>query len=395
MNELNAINKNNHDAVLKHLALTAKEKLPYIRPDWQRFEDLYDGYYHFLMDLLQYPDAWLYAVWSKRGPGKTYSFLWFTYYNHIPFIYMKRNDSDVSLILKTVDKIDFDPSPYKPLKRDKHINVVGVEQDAGIGAFYEADDEGQPDRLLCYVLSFKKVQKYKGHDFSDVEFICFDEFIAQSGERMYKSEGENLLDLYMTVRRDRMKRKRKSLKIVMFANAEQIAVPVTRELEIVDHMAELNARPVVSHTYLAKRKMLLHHITNLEVPITDDEMDDIYIGMEGTQWFLKSFEGLFVHNDFTNVVDRSLKGYKPLIQIRHKTHIYYLYYSEDKQRYYMTYKGNKAQYSYDLNRENEQKRFYTDWVIDLRAACIEERLKFEKYSMYDLIINYKKLFEIS
>ena len=44
--------------------------------------------------------------------------------------------------------------------------------------------------------------------------------------------------------------------------------------------------------------------------------------------------------------------------------------------------------------ENEQKAFYIQHGIDLRTACIEERFKFQSYSMYDLIIHYKKIFNI-
>ena len=54
----------------------------------------------------------------------------------------------------------------------------------------------------------------------------------------------------------------------------------------------------------------------------------------------------------------------------------------------------KCQFDFDLDRENKQKLFYYMFVIDLRDACIEERFKFEKYSMYDLIINYRKFFDI-
>lgn len=370
------------------------KKLPFIRKDFDKYEDINDTYYHVLKDLLKYPNAWCYAVWSKRGPGKTYSLLWLAYYSNIKFIYMKRNDADVNLILSDPTKAEFDPSPYKPLKRDKLIRVTGVLIDDGIGAFYEADNEGQPtDKLLCYVLSFKKVQKYKGFDFSDVDIIAFDEFIPQKGERCYKSEGENLLDLYMTVRRDRAKRGRPSLKLVLFANAEEIATPVTRELEIVDDMAMLNDSKQ-THFYNEDRRILLHHITNDEVPITPEEMDDIYLGMQGTMWFEKAFLGSFVHNDFTNVVTRTIKRSKPLIEIIHKKHAYYVYFNEDRNKYYMCSTPGKCQETYNLNRENEQKRFYLDRVLDLREACIEENMKFEKYSMYDLIINYKKFFDV-
>ena len=380
----------NYDQILPVL----KKYFPYIREDFYLYENLYDTYYHLLADLIKYPLAWCYMVWSKRGPGKTYSALWLFYYCKVPFIYMKRTDKDVHLILSEQKDLNFDPCPYAPLKRDKQIRVVGAEIDAGIGAFYVADNEGEPtSQLLCYVLSFNKVQKYKGFDFSSAEAIIFDEFIPQKGERCLKSEGENLLDLYMTVRRDRAKRGRPSLKLILFANAEEIAVPVTRELETLDMMAYLNSCND-THYYMEDRRIMLHHITNDEVPIRDEEMDDIYIGMKGTQWWDKAFNGHFTHNDFTNVMPKSLKRCKPILEVHHRTSTYYIYLNEEKGFYYMSTTPAKCRQFFDLNRENEQKRFYLEWALDLREACIEERFKFEKYSMYDLIINYKKYFEV-
>lgn len=365
--------------------------LTYIRKDFDKYEDINDSYYHILKDLLKYPKAWAYFVWSKRGPGKTYSALWMCYYNDIRFIYMKRTDKDVNLILKN-DNMDFDASPYKDLKRDKHLNVVGVKIDDGIGAFYEADQEGEPYKLLCYVLSFNKVQAYKGFGFSDCEFIIFDEVIPQKGERVRRSEGENLLDLYMTVSRDRQKRGRSPLKILMFANAEEISTPVTKELEIVDDIADMNASGQ-THMF-TDRKMLLHHITNEEVPITEAETEGIYEGMKGTAWFDKAFGGYFSGNDFSNVSKRSIRRSTPLIEIIYRKHSYYIYYNEEKEKYYMCSTPAKCQNLYNLDRENDQKRFYYDFAIDLREACMNECFKFEKYSMYDLIINYRKNFDL-
>ena len=368
--------------------------LTFVRADFAQYEDLFDAYYHILADMIMYPKAWCYVVWSKRGPGKTYSALWLAYYCNFPFIYMKRTDKDVERILREEKDINMDQSPYKPLKRDKGLRIVGVKIDDGFGAFYEANEEVEPGgRLLCYVLSFNKIYTYKGQDFSEVEFICFDEFIPQIGDRIKRSEGENLLDLYATVSRDRQKRGRKPLKLLLFANAEQISVPVTQELEILDELAELNSSNE-THLYIEDREIMLHHITNEEVPIMDEEKEGIWKGMYNTSWWHKSFGGEFVHNDFTNVTQKSLKRCKPILQLQHKMHFYYIYLNEDKGLYYMSETPAKARECYNLNRENEQKRFYYDHLIDLHEACIEERFKFEKYSMYDLITNYKKYFNI-
>ena len=199
---------------------------------------------------------------------------------------------------------------------------------------------------------------------------------------------------YQTVSRDRLKKGRNPLKLILFANAEQISVPVTQELEIIDDMADLDATGQ-THLYIEDRDILLHHITDEEVPVQECEKVGIWKGMKGTAWFEKSFGGKFVHNDFTNVIPRSIHHSKPIVEVQFKTHFYYIYLNEEKAFYYMTSTPAKARIKYNLNRENEQKRFYYDYVIDLYDACVNERFKFEKYSMYDLIMNYKKFFNVS
>ena len=97
------------------------ENLHFIKKDFYKYEDLNDTYYHVLADILKFHRCWCYVVWSKRGPGKTYSVLWLAYYCKFPIIYMKRTDKDVHRILKEETTINLDASPYAPLKKDKNI----------------------------------------------------------------------------------------------------------------------------------------------------------------------------------------------------------------------------------------------------------------------------------
>lgn len=348
-------------------------------------------YYHFEDDLLKYPSAWCIAVWSKRGPGKTYSSLLYAMQNNIRFVYMRRTDKSVNRILLGDDQ--FDTSPYAPIERDYHVNIKGKLIDDGFGAYYKANDEGECVGLpLSYVLSFNKVREYKGFEFNS-DWIIFDEFIPQKGERLNRAEGELLLDLYMTASRDRQKRGKDPLKLVLFSNAEDISTPITNELEIVDNMADLNASGQ-THMWLPDRDILLHHITNEEVPITEEEQVGIYKGMYGTDWFRKSFEGEFSNNDFTNVTRRTLKKRSGFIHLHYKNNDYYIYLNKDNGNYYMCSHPTRCMFDFDLNRENEQKLFWMQYGVDLRISCIEERMKFEKYTMYDLIVNYKKFFNV-
>ena len=354
-----------------------------------------DSYYHFEDDLLDYPGAWCFAVWSRRGPGKTYSALLYAYENKIPFIYMKRTDDDVDIItMRSEDALDFDPSPYAPINRDKGTNIKAVKIHKGFGAFYNFDEEGHPyGHAVSFIISFNQIKKYKGFDFSSCDWVLFDEFIPQSGEFCRRNEGEKLLELYMTVARDRQKRGKEPLKLVLFANAEEISTPVTNELEIVDNMVDLGASGK-SHMYIEERGIVLHRITLEEIPLLPSEKSGIYKGMEGTSWHSKAFGGEFTHNDFSNVTKRTIKRSKGFIHLHYKTHDYYIYLNQDNGMYYMTSRPIKCMFDYDLNRENEQKKFWINHGVDLRFSCIEEKMKFERYTMYDLIMNYKKFFAV-
>ena len=355
-------------------------------------EELNDGYYHFLTDLQKYPDAWCYIVWSRRGPGKTYSALWSSYYMHIPIIYMKRTLDDVELICSD-NGYGFDPSPYVPINRDKHTNIKARRIKKGFGAFYDVDDAGEPEGLpVSYLMALNGIKKFKGFDFSVCDWILLDEFIPQVGEIVKHGEGEMLLDLYMTIARDRQKRGRKPLKLILFANAEEISTPVTNTLEVVDIMADLNASGK-NYYYDEDRGIMLHHITNSEYPLLESEKTGVYKAMINTSWGRKAFEGDFSNNDFTNIGRRSLKNMTPFIHLKYKTHDYYIYTHDDGSRYMCTSRA-KCPLEFNLNLENDQKLFFIDYGIDLRNDCIEGRFIFQKYSMYDLLVNYRKFFKI-
>jgi hypothetical protein len=139
---------------------------------------------------------------------------------------------------------------------------------------------------------------------------------------------------------------------------------------------------------------MLHHITPEEFQLKESEKDGIYQAMKNTKWGAKSFDGSFANNDFSNVVKQSIKSMSPYIHIRHNMNDYYVYLNKNNGKMYMCHIKGKCLFDYDLNYENDQKRFYMEHQVDLWNACVEDRLKFEKYSMYDIIMNYKKFFNI-
>lgn len=357
-------------------------------------EDYNDGYYHIGKDIEDYPDAVIYITWSRRGPGKTYSALRYPYHR-FKTLYLKRTNKDVKTICEYAGDIDFDPSPWAPLNRDFNINVKPRLLKDGFGAFYDADSDGNPSgSVVNYVASLNAIKQVKGMDLSEAEWIIFDEFIPQAGEVVKKAEGEMLLDLYETVNRDRRKRGRPGLKLILFANAEEISTHITNALEVVDTMAWMQAENINKH-YDEQRGIFFHHITSEELPQTDIELHDMYRVMKGTAWADKSFGGNFSQNDFSAIRQMSLKHMRCLYHIKYRrNNNAYIYLSNKNGLYYMSDHPGHFIQSYDLDRENQQKKFYFDHVLQLRDACINDRFYFQKYSFYDLIINYSKFYDL-
>ena len=203
-----------------------------------------------------------------------------------------------------------------------------------------------------------------------------------------------LLDLYETVNRDRRKRGRPGLKLILFANAEEISTHITNALEVVDDMAEMQASGK-NILYIEERGILLHHITEADFPMQDIEKHDMFRVMKGTAWAEKSFGGDFSKNDFSAVKNISLKHMRCLYHIiyRRNNHAYIWLRNKDGS-YYMCSRPGKFLQEYDLNRENQQKKFWLDHGIQLRDACICDQMLFEKYSMYDMLINYTKFYDL-
>ena len=359
-------------------------------------EDYTDGYYHIRKDLEEYPDAGLFCVWSRRGPGKTYGFLRMCIDDEAYFIYMKRTNDDVDLLCTGGDNPDLqaDLDPFVPLNRDFGWNIKPKKIKEGVACFYDTDPEGKPvGKPLGMVISMARVKSAKGFDMSKARYICFDEFIPQSTEIVRRKEGEAFADFIMTALRDKVKRGQK-LNVIMFANSEDISTPITNAFEIVDDMAEL-VFAKQTHKFIRDRGILLHYITQKEIPLTKEELNGpMFKLMKGTAWAQKAFFGDFANNDFSNIKQMSIKNMTCLHKIHYKNKDMYVYFRPSDNMHYMTYSKGPYQYEWNLNKENHQKLFWIEHGQELRVDCIEDHMKFEKYTMYDIIMNYKSFFKV-
>lgn len=359
-------------------------------------------YYDIFEDIEKYPDAWCIVAVGGRKTGKTYGTLKGCYERKQKFVFSKRTNRDVDLICSgsgqlgtKKQKYGMDVSPFKPINRDIGSNVKPFKLFEGFGGFWEmtADDKGEekPDTVpVGYLGSLSSVSKFAGFDMSDADFLVMDEFIPRAWEKVSRKEGDQMMDLYATIARDRVHRGRGPLKLLLLANAVNVSCPITNTLEITDTIAEMDAFDI-EYKYLKDRGILIHKLKNNEAFDDVEKSDPVYKAMGQTAWGQMAYENKFAYNDFSNLGKVQMKGYKPVCSFTYKYKDYFIYQRDGQ--YALTFSRFNANVPhYDLKKETEQKRFYYDYAIDLRNESIEGRMIFETYSMYDLITNYHKIF---
>lgn len=363
-------------------------------------------YYNIMDDIQKYPNAWCYLIIGGRKRGKTYSTLKYAYEHGIDFIFIKRTMDDVDLMCSGTGKIgnklkDYgvDLDPFKAINRDTGSNIKAYSIKSGIAGFWETTTDVEGNLVpsgspVGTVFALNGVTKYKGIELASSnmdQWIIFDEFIPNTYDRVNRGEGRQLLDFYMTVSRDRVQRGLNEIKLICLANATSINNPVFQTLEVVDTVAEMQSTGR-SELYLDDGTYI-HQLEDSPEFLEQERKTGLYKRMAETDWGQMTYSNKFAYNDFSSVKRSALKHYVCVTAYRYKKQSVYVYYNDG--RYYLCEsQSNKVDRVYDLNRENEQKAFFRDWVITLRDACIDDMVYFSKYTMYDLIVNYKKIFSL-
>lgn len=158
------------------------------------------------------------AIVGARGIGKTYGLLQYAAEKNIRFLYIRRLKSQLEL------SAGRNSNPFRAVNADGGYNIQPVPE-GGIITFQRQDADGACIDIAGYGFSLSTVQNVRGIDFSDVQMIVFDEFIAAAGERPIKAEYTAFLNLYETVNRNRELSGKPAVKVYFLGNANRLDNP--------------------------------------------------------------------------------------------------------------------------------------------------------------------------
>ena len=132
------------------------------------------------------------SVVGARGTGKTYGIFKWLIEHEQKFIYVRRLKSQLEECRKDAG------NPFKKLNIDMGINIRPFTQAGSISFNYE-EKQG---KTAAVGVALSVVANIRGVDFSDYDYIVFDEFISSEGERPIKNEFQAFLNFYETVNRN-------------------------------------------------------------------------------------------------------------------------------------------------------------------------------------------------
>lgn len=330
--------------------------------------------------ILNNPAPFKFVV-GGRGIGKTYGALDYVRKNNIPFMFLRRTQSQVDLI----NKPEF--SPFKKINEDHGCGIIPNALTKYNIGYYESEENEDGKIIpigpvLGYTAALSTFSNIRGFDASDVQIIIFDEFIPESHERPIKNEFSALMNCYETINRNRELQAKPPCKLLCLANANNIANPCFIGLNLIKKVTSMYEKGQEEYTD-RKRGIALYILQ--QSPVSEKKRDTaLYRLAHGSAFAEMALENKFSENVQTNIRPANLKEYVLVVGIgelfiyRHKSNGTY---------YCTTHKSGVAKCYADTPADVMRFKRAFGWVW---MAYVHEKVYFEEYICEILLTKYFK-----
>ena len=305
---------------------------------------------------------------GARGVGKTFGFLDVAQADGIPFMLMRRQQSQTDII----NRPDF--SPFKAICEKRHINII-TESAGKYSARFIKDDQ-----VIGYTCALSTISNMRGFDASDVKLLLYDEFVPEVHDRPIKEEGKAFLNAIETIGRNRELDNEKPLQVVCMANAFNIANPIFLELGLVGVAERMKLKG--QEIYINRERSLSIIMPKSDKIIGRKKHTALYKLTDQSSFTDMALKNDFIYNPSDNVEPQVIKEFKPMVTVGEIT----IYKHKSQRLYYVSEhrSGNPPTYKTD---EIELKRYLKQYGYILNRAYINNNVKFEN-------ILTKSLFEL-
>ena len=299
------------------------------------------------------------SVVGARGTGKTYGcFRWLIEHKK-RFIYLRRLKSQLEECRKEAG------NPFKKINTDCGNNIIPFASAGSV--LFNYDERNGENAAVGVALSV--VANIRGVDFSDFDYIVFDEFILSDGERPIKNEFQAFLNFYETVNRNRELEGKPAVKCVMLGNANKISNPYFSGWRCMKRILNMIRGKQCVWRSEDKTRMI---ILLLDSPISDRKQETVLYQNANHDFISMALDNAF-RTDETKIKSEPLREFIHLVSVGEIG----IYRHKSERRYYVS--GTVAQNPYYDAFGIGLKMFQMDYYMLRVYYMVNKTVSFESF----------------
>lgn len=295
---------------------------------------------------------------AARATGKTYGSLEYHYESAHRILLVRRTKTEAELQAKAQS------TAYKTVFDD-----LGVEDwscmPCGSAGYGTVNVGGN---VIAYVCALNTFANIRGIDFSDVDYIVYDECIAEPHVRKIKNEGMALANLYESVNRNRELTGRPPVQLLCLSNSMNLANDIFIYFNLIDE-AERMMQQGIEMSELGNKLLIIPQHS----PISDKKAETALYKAVSNEFSEMAIKNKFILNDFTYVQRRNLAEYTCVFKVGDL----YCWRHKSRDEYYISFSKGNTKNEYQ-NGYADLTRFRRDnWRF--AGYYLDGMIRFENY----------------
>ena len=333
---------------------------------------IYDDFGWLDWDWVLEQTASIISVVGSRGVGKTYGGFKKLIKEHKPFIYLRRLKSQLELCGTK------EGNPFKKINKDLGMEILPYKQE-GLITFRNGDKNGE---IIALGVALSVVANVRGVDFSDYDYIIFDEFIPIIGEHPIKNEFFAFENFIETVNRNRELLGCLPVKCIMLGNANTLVNPY-----FVGWHFMRTAVKMIKGGQMVWRKPdgTRMCIFLLNSPISEKKRETVLYKNASADFLTMALDNAF-RTDETNIHSEPLKEYVHIVSVGEIG----IYKHKSQRKYYVSATKQSEPYyeAYGITL----RMFQTDFYLLRSYYMVNKNFVFESF---ELEIIFRQLFNLN
>ena len=301
------------------------------------------------------------SVVGSRGVGKTYGIFKKLKEEKKPFIYLRRLKSQLELCATK------EGNPFKRINADMGWDINPYKQ-SGFIVFREGDKDGE---IVAIGMALSVVANIRGIDFSDYNYIVFDEFISIVGEHPIKNEFSAFENFLETVNRNRELLGCEAVTCIMLGNANKLNNPYFVAWHFMRTAIKMiKGKQMVWRSQDNTRMCILL----MDSPISEKKRETVLYKNASQDFLSMALDNAF-RTDETKIHSEPLKEYTHLVSVGEIG----IYKHKSKRQYYVSATQQSDPYyeAYGIML----KMFQTDYMLLRSFYMVNKNFVFESFEL--------------